>query len=249
MKTLRTYLWSVATLLFVACGNDMNTGAEGNPSVETEAKVVMVNTSCYERFDYDYSAMLTMDDVLKHIPVSDPEAIELKFKANNGISQRYNECVYQWASDRPDLTMSVSGFSIHGPDRNTVSLNNLNFFNGNAKEALESFERVYKKITEEEYVSMAANIDNEFKDKTEDERNTMKGFLETRKNLNFEELPGLGTAAYWHSVNVSGVYYGVKIYVLIGTVEFEISAKVSLDDQENVNAGRLLAQEVLNKCV
>lgn len=238
-------------MLFLACGSGESTGTGGSSADKTanKTKVAKVNTSCFERFDYDYSAMLTRDDVLKHIPISDPETLEMKFTADNGVSQRYNDCIYRWSSDRPDINFGTSGFKIIGPDYNSVSLNNLDFYDGNAQEALESFERIYKKISAEEYESMAATLDRQFKDKTDEERSNMKKLLEARQNMDFEELPGLGTAAYWHSVNVSGVYYGVKIYVLIGTVNFEVTAKVSADDQENLSAGRLMAQEILNKCV
>lgn len=263
METLKNCFMVTLTLLFVACvgatkdtnsaNNAQGTGTEENINTSSPrtSKSAKYDTQCFEAFDYDYRKMLTKEDVLKHVSVSEPNTMEMDYR-EKPISKQLNACTYKWASDRPDQLMknNIGGRTMETPvpDKNTVAINNLSFHKGNAEDAILVFGRKYKSLSDEEYNEMASRIDEQQKDKTEEERNTMKSLIRARQNLSFTPVADLGSDAYWGRQTVNNTYLGVNLYVLAGTIEFEITVKVSDDDQENVRVATLLAQEVLDKC-
>lgn len=252
MNILKMLTFALLSLVLIACGGS-TTGenVEGNAQIEKNDKSTTYNTKCFESFDYDYRKMLTKEDVLKYVTVSDPNTIEMDYR-EKPISKQLNACTYKWPSDRPDQVMKTkvlqNSIETTVPDNNTVAVNNLSFHKGTAEDALLVFGRKYKSLSDEEYNEMASRIDEQQKDKSEEERNTMKSLLKTRQNLSFTSVADLGSSAYWGRQTVNNMYLGINLYVLAGTVEFEIIVKVSDDDQENVRVAKLLAQEVLDKC-
>lgn len=261
MKMLKHYLLaSAATLLFMACGGgNTNSGEEARLGVaETAAassteksKSKKYNVKCFEDFDYDYSKMLTMEDILKHVPVSDPGAIELKYKESR-VSKEHNECSYKWPSDRPDMIVKVKAGSntmeMPRKDENIVAIERFGFSKNSPEQALSSFERAYGQLSEKEYQEMEARIDQQFRDKPEEERKSMKSMVKARQNMKFHPVANVGNSAYWEREAIDDLYFGTKFYVLAGTAEFRLKVKVGSDDEENARVAALLAREILAKC-
>lgn len=240
---MKKIILASATLLFVACsGNSTNsentsqsevTASDSKGSSAKKGKSVKYDAKCFEAFNYDYSKMLTKEDVLKHVSVSNPDELEVNFKESR-ISKQHNKYSITWSSDRSD--------------KNAVAIEKISFKKGTAEKALQDFDRAYGQVSEEEYRQMEARIDEQQKDKSEEERKVMKSMVRARENMQFHPVANVGSGAYWEREEVSGVYFGTNLHVLAGTVEFRIKVKVSNDDEENARIAALLAQEVLNKC-
>lgn len=246
-KLLNHALVAATALLFISCGGG-DGGGSGTTMSSRAAKDI---ASCFQAFEYDYRKMITEEDVWKHASLSDASLLEVTYEESR-ISPEYNDYVLKWPSDRPDMITKVSagGISMEFPheDENKVSIDRLDFYSTDAQAALSSFNQIYAQHTEEEYKEMEERIERGHQDKSEEEREQMKGFLKARASLSFEPLSDLGTAAYWEREMAQGNYLGVNLYVLSGTVTFRVKVKVSDDDDENVRVAKLLAQEVLNKC-
>ncbi|SFT15971.1 hypothetical protein [Sphingobacterium wenxiniae] len=263
MKTLKNYLLATTTaLIFTACGG--NNANQGNDSQQQDgttesatasagkaSKAKKYNAKCFEDFDYDYSKMLTKADVLKHVSVSDPDALEVNFKESRS-SKKHNEYSITWASDRPDMVMEVKagGTSVSLPqaDNNIVAVEQLEFKRGDAEKELSAFDRAYGQLSEQEYREMEERIDQQQADKSEEERKVMKSMIRARENMKFHPVANVGSGAYWEREEFRKQYFGTNLYVLAGTVQFRIKVKVSNDDEENARIAALLAQEVLAKC-
>lgn len=255
-KNLNNLVLTAAVLLFISCGGGGGSGSSGNDTDSADGNVMSSSAakniaSCFEAFDYDYRKMLTQDDVVKHATINDLSLLEVTYEESS-ISPPYNEYILKWASGRPDQTVKIEAggttMEFAQEDVNKVSIDRLDFSKSDAERTLSSFNRAYGQYTEEEYREMEERIDRENQDKSEAEREQMKGFVRARENLAFQPVSGLGTAAYWERETAQGNHLGVNLYVLSGTVQFRIKLKVSDDDDENVRVAKLLAQEVLNKC-
>lgn len=263
MNTLNKYLMLATTAcLLTACGG--NNANQGNDSQQqygaTESatapagkanKVQKYNAKCFEDFDYDYRKMLTKEDVLKHVSVSDPDALEVNFEESRS-SKKHNKYSITWPSDRPDMVMEVKagGTSVPLPqtDNNIVAIEQLEFKRGDAEKELSAFNRAYGKLSEQEYREMEERIDQQQADKSEEERKVMKSMIRARENMNFHPLANVASGAYWEREEFREQYLGTNLYVLAGTVQFRIKVKVSSDDEENARIAALLAQEILAKC-
>ncbi len=257
MKAL-TYLLAstAAALLFTACsGNSAESASNASAALTASSAApsspsAPYDASCFEAFDYDYRQLLTKEDILKHVLVSNPDAIEVIF--NERPIETHNEYRIEWASDRPDVVMSIkagpTSVEIPKADKNIVTFQKISFKKGAADKALQDFDRAYGQLPEEEYRQMEARIDEQYRDKSEEERNTMKSLIRTREGMAFQPVANVGSGAYWMSRTTQNIYLGVELHVLAGTVEFQIDVKVSADDKENARIAALLAQEVLAKC-
>lgn len=255
MKTLKHYLLTMGfVFLLIACGgnNKKDSQQDGatestTASAEKTNKVQKYNTKCFEDFDYDYRKMLAKEDVLKHVSVSNPDAMEINFKENRS-SKKYNEYSITWPSGRPDMTIDLGTVKIPKADNNIVAIEQLEFKRGDAEKALIAFDRAYGKLSEQEYREMEERIDETQADKSEEERKAMKSMIRARENMKFHPVANIGNGAYWEREEVKDVYFGTNLYVLAGTVQFRIKVKISNDDEENVRLATLLAQEILAKC-
>lgn len=254
-------LATTACLLTACGGNNANQGNDSQqqdgatesataPAGKTN-KVQKYNAKCFEDFDYDYSKMLTKEDVLKHVSVSDPDALEVNFKESRS-SKKHNEYSIKWPSDRPDMVMEVkaggTSLSLPQTDNNIIAVEQLEFKRGDAEKELSAFNRAYGQLSEQEYRDMEERIDQQQADKSEEERKVMKSMVRARENMKFHPVANVGSGAYWEREEFKGQYLGTNLYVLAGTVQFRIRVKVSNDDEENARAATLLAQEILAKC-
>lgn len=230
---------TVLAFMVTSCGESVSNSG----STTTDPKNSKV-VSCFEAFDYDLEKFLTKEDVLVHVdPAKHSEVKHEKV----GESGQYASLTYQYKSDRT-ITLTMGSISQEVPDRNTFAIKGVSFYNGSEEEALANFETSYKKISDAELNTINERLEKEYADKPKEQLEQAKKFAQARKNLAYEPVAGLGTAAYWHSVTVAGINTGVDLKVLVGTMEFNILVKVSADNAENLKVAKALAEAVIKKC-
>src|SRR5690554_6642236 len=237
--------FKIATLVSVcflfSCSSDP--GNHASSSNKNNVKV----SDCLAGFDYDYSKLLTKEDVLKHVDVTDPSSIKMKYDNSITLSE-YGECAYTWDSDRPELEMKIAGMLQKAPDQNRVVFSKLMFQEGSVEEIQERFNRTYKSLTAEEVEEAYARLEESYKDKPEKELETAKGFVKARSKMNFQAVDGLGDFAYWSNLTQLGADWGAELIVLVGKVHFTVQVKVSEHIDENVAVAIDMAKEVIGKC-
>src|SRR5690554_2640976 len=105
----------VSVCFLFSCSSD-----PGNPSSSSNKNNVKVS-DCLAGFDYDYSKLLTKEDGIKHVDVTDSSLIRMKYNGNVSFPE-YGECAYTWDSDRPELEMKIAAMVQKAPDQNRVVL-------------------------------------------------------------------------------------------------------------------------------
>ncbi len=233
------------SLALYSCDNGGNADNKNNSG---NGKSNNINTKkykkCFEDFDYNFSQILSKEDVLKHIDAAHHADIKID---ENKMKDRYGNIAYKYKSDRT-FTIKAGRISQEIPDDNTIEFSGLNFSKSDEAKTLESFERSYKKLSAQEVDDMLANIDKAYTDKPKAELEQAKKFIEIRKKLQYHEVPDLGTAAYWQEFSVQGNNYGAELIVLAGTVEFTLKVKVDNDNKINAKMAIAIAQDILQKC-
>lgn len=153
MKKNPLLIGSFAVLLASSCASgDASTNdayLESTGSKEA-SKAELIASDCLEMFDYDYSRMVTIEDIQKH-HIIDLSTIE---KKDGGIKGEYGSILYTWASDRPDQDVKVSPMSISVPDLNTVGIKRLTFYDDGSAQTVESFSIGYRGFSEEELATI-----------------------------------------------------------------------------------------------
>ena len=229
---------AITSMLFISCNEKTNTSTtETNPTVKTNTKEI---GSCFEKYQEDYSKLLTLEDIKKHVKIdNEVKTDELKYRK---LHQSYE---YKWFDGRMQ-EIKTGGMTLTVEDPNYVKLSNVKIREGKSEEILEKFDIQYRKLGDKELQKMKANIENHYKDKPK-EKETAIGFLETRNNMIFTEVKGLGTKAYWKEISKTN-NYGVELYVLYDNVEFKIDTKTTNDNAVNSQTAIALAKEILSKC-
>ncbi len=200
-------------------------------------------SNCLAGFDYRYDELLTKADVQKHLPID-----EDTYKEDINAGKTYGNCRRSWNSDRPDLEMELLGIKAPYPDKNFVEVKMLSFYdfdqNASGKaSAVDAFDRAYKKLSDEEYQQLLANLEKNFADNPS-ALETAKGLLDARRNSTYASVEGLGDRAYW---NWRGEY-GVNLVVLAGLAQFTIESRTSDDAASSLEVAVKMANEVLEKC-
>jgi|SRR5690606_6816596 len=201
--------------------------------------------ACFQAMDYQYDALLTKVDIAKHVAI-DEASYKLEISPVKG---EYGSSTYEWNSDRPDLEMELLGQMIKYPDVNRVTIKMLHFYSESELKlysqasALALFDQSYKKLSQEEYNGLLANLQKEYaNDAAKYEQ--AKEFLDMRMNFTYAPMANLGNRAYWRWHEE----HGVELVVLTGTVHFTIASKTSGNQQTALDDAVKFAQEVLAKC-
>ncbi len=239
-----------AAFLLFSCNSSENETAPGEKNASTSAsfKSGQKTATCLSKFGHDYSKLLTKGDVLKHIPNDSGEELEIKYDPESvARNPEYGEIYYNWPSDRPDVQLSPS-FPLKQPDKNTVSLTNLVFNEGDIASIQDRFHTSYKVMSQEQIEGGMVRLEESFKDKPAKDLETAKKLLEARGKSKNISVAGIGDHAYWFPTKVMDLPLGSKIVVLVGNAQFEVVAKVSENDEENFELAKKIALEVLAKC-
>lgn len=246
---LNAWIVCAAFLLFSCNSSESeNSAGEKTASTSTGSKGDKKTTNCLAKFNHDYSELLTKEDVLKHIPIDNPEELEIKYDAESVKKHpKYGEIYYNWPSDRPDVQINPS-FPLKQPDENTVSLTNLEFDDGDIAKIQDRFHTAYKTMTQEEIDAGMARMEKFYKDKPAEELENAKNILKKRAEWDNKPVEGVGDYAYWFPYKMMDLYLGSKIVVLVGNAQFTVVAKVGENDEENFEVAKKIALEVLAKC-
>ncbi len=200
--------------------------------------------SCIEKNDHQLAQLLSMEHVQKHVDATHHANIKVE---TNNQKNKYGNIVYKYKSDRT-YQVQVGSIIQEIPDYNTFELTGVGLANSDAERALEIFERSYKKLSDEAYEEMSANLEKSYADKSKASLEQAKKLLEARKHLNYTEVSNLGTAAYLKEVNVKGNNFGVELVVLAGTATFTVRVKVSDDNSMNADKAVAIAKDIIQKC-
>lgn len=233
MKNLLSLALGVA-LLFVAC-SDKNDGLNEDTGIG----------ACLMAKNYKYEELLTKSDIAKHVKI-DEGSYNIEISSTRG---EYGSCSYTWLSNRPDIETELLGQVILIPDKNRVTLKMLGFYTDkelnlySQASAIELFDQTYKKLSQQEYQELLANLEKEYaNDLVGFER--AKGFLDTRMEFTFEPVANLSDRAYasWNED------HGVKLVVMAGAAYFTIESKTTGDAETSLEHAVKFAKEVLAKC-
>lgn len=202
-------------------------------------------SKCLMAKDYRYEELLTKTDIAKHVTI-DESSYKMSVSSIKGV---YGSCSYEWLSNRPDLEIEVSGQVIKGPDKNRVKLTKLDFYTDKELQlykhdsAISLFDQSYKKLSQQEYNELLANLKKEYANSEADFKQA-KGFLDQRMKFTFEPVQNLGDRAYWKWNDT----YGLELVVLSGVAHFTIETKLSAKAESSLEAAVKFAKEVLAKC-
>lgn len=202
-------------------------------------------SECLLSKNYNYEDLLTKADISKHVAIAE-SSYKIKISSIKG---EHGSCLHEWASDRPDLEAELLGQIIKQPDKNRVTLRRLHFYSDDEvklysqSSALTLFDQAYKKLSQDEYNKLLANLEKEYAGNPSGYE-TAKKFLDQRMQFTYEPVNDLGTRAYWkwHSE------YGVELVVLTGAARFTIESKTSGDKNTAFRHAVKFAEEVLAKC-
>ena len=243
--------WLFCAVLFLYSCNSAESESISEENVVSSSSLsnsVNKKADCLVTFNHDYSRLLTIDDVLKHVSIEDPQKMEVKYDEKSvQKNPEYGEIFYNWPSDRPDVQISPS-FPLKQPDMNTISLTNLDFKEGSPAEIQERFHTSYKVMSQEEIDAGMERLEKYYKDKPAKQLESAKKLLKARGESKNKPVEGIGDYAYWFPVKVMNLYLGSKIVVLTGNAQFEVTAKLSENDEENLELAKKIALEVLAKC-
>lgn len=253
MKTINYWLLALA-FVFASCNtgassdkNDEKTSAnrEGKSTVKSAQKSGNKKMNdCFKAYKDNIQPLLTKADVLQHIDIDNPALLEEKY--SDFSSQQ--ELVFTYESDRTVRIEVPNLVSVEKPEDNRIALNKFEVSDDSEKDVLMIFDRTYKGLTEKEYEAAIANLEKSYADKPKEVLEQAKKFVAARKNMKYQAVDNLGTAAYWMEVQVQGINYGVELVVLAGVTQFTLDVKVTEDNQENLKTAVAIAKEILKKC-
>lgn len=223
--------------IFTSC---KNSETESQDKITTKTST-SPNLNCLSKLDLRYDELLPLDDVARILNMSPDE-----FKTKTiDRKDSYGEVYYSWESDRPSQPSPVSEH-VMVPDNNFIGFSSLNAYDADlpAEAFRERFDTAYKEMSEEEIAQMEARMEKHLENKTEEERETVKGFVGARKSSGFEKVDNLGDAAYWRF----NTERGGEMVTLSGNETFTVYTKISHDPDENFDLAKKLVQLVMNNC-
>jgi len=226
---------SLSAILVGCSDNDNSNSSKAN----AESKQAQKN-SCISSYIKKPCALLTTEIVKKEFPQFPTDA------EKNEIIQLQN-CSYGWPSNSRTKTMKIAGREMTIPVSSEISI--LWIKKKKIETALQGFKRSYRTLSEEEKVQAAAAMQKALNERsdglTEDQKSMAagmsKGFL---KNMKYEAVEGIGTAAAWGGVGAGGS----SLKVLDGDTEFEISVNISDVESDNKKLATALAKSLIASC-
>lgn len=235
-------LFNYSALIF---GLILISSCSGDASKTGSKSSNKASKDCLMNYEYDYSRILTLDDVKKHITV-DESTLETEEDSQN---KTYGNVTYKWASDRPDLVTEINNMSIEHPDMNKVSMTKLSFYDSDdlktykSDDFIELFNRGYDPMSKEEFNQLFANLEKQYKDDPE-MLNTSRKLLESRMQSKYKKVEGIGQSAYWKWDDM----WGLELSVLFGNTKFYLEVKIDEDPQKNLDVATKIANDILEEC-
>ena len=228
------FLVGMTSLLF-ACNSENSDFADGK--VENPNKIGKeLNCNLLEKYEKDYSALLTKEEMASVYPIDFEKAKE------NLRNSSYGEYTFNWPSNRPDLKMEVSGMKMNIPDQNSMGIKIFSFSadEQDMKKRIDRFDMAYKQLSDEELNKINKNLEKQ----DAEIKSTGKDMMKVREKMSWEFVNGLGSSS-WYKWNDK---FGGELVVLAGKAKFEIIVKISDDPKENLEIAKKLAEKVIAKC-
>ena len=225
--------------LLFSCNTDGTTASNGDAETTKTTNNTNdkdLNCMLLEPFNEDYSKLLTKEEIASVYSVDFQNAKE---KLSSGS---YGEYMFYWPSDRPELTIEVSGRKINLADKNAIGIKNFSYSKSekDMKSFTERFNMGYKELSEEELDKINKNLAKQ----SEEVKSTGEDMMKIRGKRSWEFIEGLGTSAWYKW----GENYGGDLVVLAGRAKFTILIKISADPKENRDLAIKLAEKVIAKC-
>lgn len=235
-------LFNYSALIF---GLILISSCSGDASKTGSKSSSKASKDCLMSYDYDYTRILTLDDVKKHVAV-DESTLETEQDLNN---KTYGSVIYRWKSNRPDLVTKINNMEIEHPDMNKVSMTKLSFYDSDDLKTYKSddfvqlFNRGYDPMGKDEFDKLFENLKKEYKDNPE-MLETSRKLLETRMKSKYKKVDQVGQSAYWKWNDM----WGLEMSVLYGNTKFYLEVKIDEDPQKNLDAATKIANDILAKC-
>ena len=201
-------------------------------------------SQCLADKDYDYDALLTKADIAKHVTI-DEASLKKEISSTKG---KYGNCTYSWESGRPKMEKVIAGRDVKLSDPNKVVIKLLDFYTQEDLEknkqdsAIDLFDMGYKKLSQEEYNEILANLEKKLDNKPEDLARAKK-MMKSRMDFTYKPIDNLGDRAYWKWND-----YGIELVVLTGNARFTILSKTTGEPETSLDHAIHFAKEVLAKC-
>lgn len=201
-------------------------------------------SQCLEDKDYQYETLLTKADIAKYVTI-DEASFKKEISPTKG---KYGSCTYSWESGRPKIEKAIAGRDVKLSDPNQVTIKLLDFYTDEDLErnqqesAIDLFDMGYKKLSQEEYNKILANIEKRLGDKPKDLARAKK-MMESRMDFTYKLIDNLADRAYWKWND-----YGIELIVLTGNARFTILSKTTGKPETSLEHAVDFAKEVLAKC-
>lgn len=225
------------SVVLAACSD---TETSNNPSGESAGTKQTTEESCVSSFIDKPCSLLTTDLLVKEFPdfpdnVKNEEAIQIQ------------SCSYSWPSEGRTRVLDLAGRKMEIPVNNEIGIKWIR--KKKLETALQSFKKSYRTLSEKEKIKASEAMDDALKRNSGDLNKNQKevasgiskGFL---KNIKYEPVSGLGTAATWGGVGPGDA----SLKVLDGDTEFEITVNISDIEADNRGLAVSVARSVMVSC-
>ena len=226
------------SVAIISCNSNSNKDSESS-GIESSSKTSSNDGNSYEclkKYQDRYDQLITKEEFASLYPF-DSEAVKEELQEGS-----YGRYALRWPSDRPDMTMEVSGRTMTLPDQNSMEVALLSFSDDKTslQEAKDYFDMGYKNLSDKELEQIDKNLEKA----DENIKNTGKDLMEVRKKMNNEFVDGVGSSAWYKWTD----NHGGELSVLAGRAQFKIRIKISQDADENKELAKKLAQIAISKC-
>jgi ribosomal protein S24E len=251
------YFPIILGIYLTSCQSDENAKSTTDTDM-TKSENTSINTSKFEELAVDPCNLLTKEMLTARYDVSAEDLKLSNYSSSKGKVSWTAYCTYYWKKpnfeeiekriqDKMIQTMSSGDTK----DMVNVSMNlekssfevgvrNLKIYD-DAEKALKLFNQSHTVPEKEDVGKVNEEIDNESKALTEEGKELGKDMVGgIAANLKFDKIDGIGTIAYWD-------YLDNKLDVLYGTIQIGIVMHISEDHNENVEAAKALAQDIIKQ--
>ena len=188
MKRL-TFL-SGMVFLIISCNSEpkeasLTTSQSNSNSAESNFNAY----DCLEKFNYDYSQLLTKEEMNAVYP------IDFENSKVNLRSGSYGEHIYMLTNDRGTFTQEISGMKMEIPDDNSMGVKMLEFKSESSdlQSIVDFFDMGYKQLSDGEKSKIQSNLE----EADADIKETGKDLMKIRENTKYEFVDGLGSSAWF----------------------------------------------------
>lgn len=201
-------------------------------------------SQCLADKEHQYEALLIKADLAKYVKI-DEASFKKEISSTKG---KYGSCTYSWESGRPKMEKVIAGRDIKLSDPNQVTIKLLDFYTDEDLEknqqesAIDLFDMGYKKLSQEEYNKILANIEKKLNDKPKDLARAKK-MMKKRMDFTYTSIDNLADRTYWKWND-----YGIELVVLTGNARFTILSKTTGEPETSLDHAIHFAKEILSKC-